>query len=378
MGGDLNLKKSWHPVLMSNQRKVWEQQSKALEERKKTDALLKERAEERQMEELQRMEEAVGGKTRLGRMDWMYSGPAAGEKGTTEEMEGYLLGKRRLDGLIKKDVEEKKDVASNGSAANVVGMGVVAPNARDIAAKLKEDPLLAIKNRELSIVQAGLQERERATKRRAEKEAKRGKERGHRHHRHHERSRSPRRRSDGYRDDYDRRQNSHHRHHHRTRSYSRSASRSRSPPPRRRRGNDSSDSRSRSPLPQKDSRYRDRQQGRRSGYRGFSRSRSQSPRRSNGGKYRNGDSHETRYRQRSPLARTRSPPRKTSDEQDERARKLAAMQAHASSMEDERRQRLNDADRKDEKDHQDNERGRSEKGRFVGDLRRKELDRISD
>lgn len=207
MGGDLNLKKSWHPVLMSNQRKVWEQEHKALEERKKTDALLKERAEERQMEELRQIEEAAGGKSRFQRMDWMYSGPAAGEKGTTEEMEGYLLGKTRLDGLIKGNFDEKKDV-SNGTAANGAVAGIAAPNTRDLAAKMREDPLLAIKSREISIMQTELQDRERAAKRRAGKEAKRGKERRHRHHRHHarsrSRSRSPRRKSDGYRDDYDR------------------------------------------------------------------------------------------------------------------------------------------------------------------------------
>jgi hypothetical protein len=41
MGGDLNLKKSWHPVLMSNQKRVWAEENKALEERKKTDQVLK-------------------------------------------------------------------------------------------------------------------------------------------------------------------------------------------------------------------------------------------------------------------------------------------------------------------------------------------------
>ncbi|KAH0143149.1 hypothetical protein KCU67_g13689, partial [Aureobasidium melanogenum] len=92
MGGDLNLKKSWHPVLMSNQKRVWEEEKKALDERKKIDQVLKERAEERQIQELQQMQEAAGGKKRVDRVDWMYGGPADGQKGTTEEMEAYLLG----------------------------------------------------------------------------------------------------------------------------------------------------------------------------------------------------------------------------------------------------------------------------------------------
>src|SRR5690348_2376766 len=101
MGGDLNLKKSWHPVLMSNQKKVWEEEQKALEERKKIDQIMKERAEERQIQELEDLQAAAGGAKRQARVDWMYSGPSTGEAGTTEEMEGYLLGKRRIDGLLK-------------------------------------------------------------------------------------------------------------------------------------------------------------------------------------------------------------------------------------------------------------------------------------
>ncbi|KAI9655823.1 MAG: RNA-splicing factor [Bathelium mastoideum] len=379
MGGDLNLKKSWHPHLMSNQRKVWEQEHKALEERKKTDAMLKERAEERQIQELQQMEEAAGGKKRVNRVDWMYGGPAAGEKGTTEEMEGYLLGKRRLDGLIKKEVGEKKDV-SKANPTNGGGMGVATLNARDIAAKAKEDPMLAIKSQELSIMQAALQEKERAAQRRAEKEAKRGSDRKHRHRKRRDRSRSPRRRSDGYHDDYDRSSRSHRRrHHHRARSYSRSPSFSRTPsPPRRRHREYSSESRSGSPLPQKGDRYRDSREDRRRDYRSFSRSRSRSPRRSNSEKHRNESRRENRFRQRSPPIRTRSPPPRKGDDAEDRARKLAVMQANASSMEDQRRQRLEKADRMDEEERQKDERSRTDNGRFVGDLRRKELDRMRD
>ena len=36
MGGDLNLKKSWHPALMTNQKRVWEEEKKALDERKRS------------------------------------------------------------------------------------------------------------------------------------------------------------------------------------------------------------------------------------------------------------------------------------------------------------------------------------------------------
>lgn len=200
----------------------YEQEHQALEERKKTDALLKERAEERQMEELQQMEEAASGTQRKHRVEWMYAGPAAGDKGTTEEMEKYLLGSKRLDSLIQKEVKEKKSVPNEG-AVSVGGMGMPALNTRDIAAKASQDPLLEIKSQELSIMQAALRGEERAAKRRAEQDARRDRERRHRHHRRHERersrSRSPRRRSD--RDDHDRSRRSHRRHRHRSQSYSR-------------------------------------------------------------------------------------------------------------------------------------------------------------
>jgi hypothetical protein len=115
MGGDLNLKKSWHTGLLSNQRRVWEEEKKALDERKKIDQIMKERAEERQIQELQDLQEAAGGKKRLNRVDWMYAGPAAGQTGTTEEMEGYLLGKRRIDQLLKKEESTLKKGAGEES-----------------------------------------------------------------------------------------------------------------------------------------------------------------------------------------------------------------------------------------------------------------------
>ncbi|KAK5166780.1 RNA-splicing factor [Oleoguttula sp. CCFEE 6159] len=153
MGGDLNLKKSWHPVLMSNQRKVWEEEKKALDERKKIDQIMKERAEERQIQELQQMQEAAGGKKRANRVEWMYSGPSAGQTGTTEEMEGYLLGRRRLDGLVK---NTENDSLKKGAATGKEGFQALqnANTLRDTAAKVREDPMLAIKRQEQAAYEA--------------------------------------------------------------------------------------------------------------------------------------------------------------------------------------------------------------------------------
>src|SRR5271156_6573808 len=131
MGGDLNLKKSWHPVLMSNQRRVWEEERKALEERKRIDQMMKERQEERQILELQQLQEAAGGKKRQARVDWMYSGPARGQAGTTEEMEAYLLGKRRIDGLIKGTENQRLEKSAKEDSFMVLQN---ANTARDTAA----------------------------------------------------------------------------------------------------------------------------------------------------------------------------------------------------------------------------------------------------
>lgn len=192
MGGDLNLKKSWHPVLMSNQRRVWEEEQKALEERKRIEQMVKERQEERQIQELQGMQEAAGGKKRLNRVDWMYNGPSSGQAGTTEEMEGYLLGKRRIDGLIKGT--ENKKLEKTASQDSFMALQH-ANTLKDTAAKIREDPMLAIKRQEQATFEAMLND---PVKRRIflkttgqdipVKEKERKHRKHHHHHHHHQRS----------------------------------------------------------------------------------------------------------------------------------------------------------------------------------------------
>ncbi|POS84136.1 hypothetical protein EPUL_003805, partial [Erysiphe pulchra] len=114
---------------------------KALEERKRTEQRIKELKEERAKEEIQSKLEAAGSRKRVDRVDWMYQSPANGQVGTTEEMEGYLLGKRRIDHLIKGDEKKKAREASVHSV-------------RDTNAKIREDPLLAIKKQEQAAYEA--------------------------------------------------------------------------------------------------------------------------------------------------------------------------------------------------------------------------------
>lgn len=270
MGGDLNLKKSWHPLLMSNQKRVWEEEQKALDERKRIEQMMKERQEERNLQEIQEIQEAAGGTKRAQRVEWMYNGQSAGDQGgTTEEMEGYLLGKRRIDGLIK-GTENKK--LEKGAAEESFMALQHANTARDTAAKIREDPMLAIKQKEQAAYEALMNDP--VSRRRLLKEAgqdikpKEKKRHEHRHLHHHrsnrdDRHRSRRDRNDRdhqssrkrrYSDEYDRddrqvrRRLDEDRHHHRRRSDSYS---SRSPSPYRRRRSPSlyQSKRSRSPSP---------------------------------------------------------------------------------------------------------------------------------
>ena len=263
-GGDLNLKKSWHPVLMSNQRRVWEEEKKALDERKRIDQMMKERQEERNIQEIQEMQEAAGGTKRAQRVEWMYSGPSAGQTGTTEEMEGYLLGKRRIDGLIKGTENKKLEKASTEDSFMALQN---ANTVRDTAAKIREDPMLAIKQREQAAYEALMNDP--VSRRRLLKEAghdmkpkEKERRRKHRHHHHYDRDddhhhNSRRRRTDEEerssrkRRKYDEEDRYHRRSYHdsRRRSESSTYSRSSTPPRHRRSPSPYTPRRSRSPSP---------------------------------------------------------------------------------------------------------------------------------
>ncbi|KIW13002.1 hypothetical protein PV08_08189 [Exophiala spinifera] len=339
MGGDLNLKKSWHPSLMTNQKKVWEEEKRALDERKKIDQIMKERAEEREIEELQALQEAAGGKKRQQRVEWMYSGPSSGQLGTTEEMEGYLLGKRRIDGLLKGTENEKLQKPTTTDSFMAVQN---ANNLRDTAAKIREDPMLAIKKQEQAAYEAMMND---PVKRRLLMKAAGGgdqdgerehKRRKHRHHHRHREDRDRHEKSRSHRDDDDDDRHGRSRHR-RRRSRTPSESRSRSPP--RRVERPRSRSRSRSPY-----------QKRHSYASGDRRPRSRSRPPSYSPPRRNGHGNGVRKMQswhssRSDRRRTPSPRRGREndvDDQEDRAAKLAAMQQDANNLDEQREQRLAD------------------------------------
>nr|POF05456.1 pre-mrna-splicing factor cwc25 [Quercus suber] len=404
MGGDLNLKKSWHPSIMSNQKRVWAEENKALEERKKTDQFLKERAEERQIHELERLQEAAGGKKRVDRVDWMYNGPSAGESGTggvSEEMEGYLLGKRRLDGLVKRSETEnlKKDAAEDGFMSSG---GQNANTLRDTATKVANDPMLAIKKQEQAAYEAMMQDPEQR-KRLLQAAGQlpdgdsREKTHGRRRDDDRERRHKHKHRDDRHRDDYHRSKRSRHDHHEdrssrrrhyhderetrakehrsrRERSYSQS--RSRSPPRRSYRRTNHSRSRSRSPMRRnkdaasRDYRRRSYPSPRRSS---SSRSESRSPfrhDRERKPKYqREHHSPDRRSIKKNPNATPEDIEADLQKSDKERAEKLAAMQSDASELESARQDRLAAIAEKEAKQKLEDDQKRSNQGRFVSGVR---------
>ena len=385
MGGDLNLKKSWHPVLMSNQRKVWEEEKKALDARKRTDQRIKELKEERAKEEIQNKLEAAGSRKRIDRVDWMYQGPSSGQAGTTEEMEGYLLGKRRIDGLIKGDDHKKLEK----KAAEDSFMALQHANTlRDTASKVREDPMLAIKKQEQAAYEAMMND---PIKRRQmlavigggeEKSKKEKKHRRHRH-RHRDDSDDERRHKRRRRDDEERESGS--RREHRSRR-ERSYSDSRSPSPNRRRSNDydrkerssrseyrkrrsPSTDRSRSPTPER----------RRQSYPSTRDDRDRRSDRPRDDRYRD-DRPRDRYQdsRRYPDERSnKGPPRYSNrsngnskdevsveEKEAERQRKLAAMQQDASTLDEDREKRLAVLAEKEKADREAEDASRAKSARY--------------
>ena len=157
----------------------------------------------------------------------MYSTPATGGGPSANDLEDYLLGKKRVDKILTGDENDKVSlllVSRNAMTNPYSKVGAshkafiatqFANTARDTAAKVREDPLLAIKQQEQAAYQAlmsnplrlkQLQEKNGIKVKKDKKEKKKHKDKGkHRsddrspeRSRYRSRSRSPRRSRDDY------------------------------------------------------------------------------------------------------------------------------------------------------------------------------------
>ncbi|GAB1296755.1 Pre-mRNA-splicing factor CWC25 homolog [Apodemus speciosus] len=179
-GGDLNLKKSWHPQTLRNVEKVWKAEQKHEAERKKIEELQRELREERAREEMQRYAEDVGAvknivlrakktshihnvvnhqipfgtrdqtqglkhvRKKEEKLDWMYQGP-----GGMVNRDEYLLG-RPIDKYVFEKMEERE--AGCSSETGLLPGSIFAPSGAnsllDMASKIREDPLFIIRKKE--------------------------------------------------------------------------------------------------------------------------------------------------------------------------------------------------------------------------------------
>lgn len=152
-GGDLNLKKSWHPSTMKNIEKVWKAEQQQSQEKKKIAELKKEIEIEKDREDIKKyaMEQGVIGKKDNKKLDWMYKGP-----NQLINREEYLLG-RPIDKSFEQMVQTEKVVELNHTPRNHVEHECIPPSLRsfsgneqvDLVRKIQEDPLYAIKKKEI-------------------------------------------------------------------------------------------------------------------------------------------------------------------------------------------------------------------------------------
>ncbi|KAH0563809.1 pre-mRNA-splicing factor CWC25 homolog [Cotesia glomerata] len=152
-GGDLNLKKSWHPSTMKNMEKVWKAQQQDNQEKKKIAELKRDIELERDKEDLTKyaMEQGTIEKKNDKKLDWMYKGPQQ-----SINREDYLTGKK-IDKTFEQFAIAEKNLERNKLPSNHVEYDCAPPSLRflsgneqvDLAKKLQEDPLFAIKKKEM-------------------------------------------------------------------------------------------------------------------------------------------------------------------------------------------------------------------------------------
>lgn len=132
-GGDLNLKKSWHPLTRRNLEIVWTLEQEQAKEKQKFDQLRKEKELEREAEHLKRIYETSGEKVeRPQRLEWMYSG-----------------GLHQMQNADPSGASQHLATKVAKAAGNVERRSLFKTGSRvDIEAKLREDPLFTVKRME--------------------------------------------------------------------------------------------------------------------------------------------------------------------------------------------------------------------------------------
>ncbi|XP_050451744.1 pre-mRNA-splicing factor CWC25 homolog [Cataglyphis hispanica] len=152
-GGDLNLKKSWHPSTMKNMEKVKKAEQQNNQENKRIAELKRQIEMEKDREDMTKyaMEQGVIEKKDEKKLDWMYKGP--NEMVSREE---YLLG-RPVDKAFEQMQQAEKETELIKAPKNHVEYECIPPSLRffsgneqvDLVRKMQEDPLYTIKKKEM-------------------------------------------------------------------------------------------------------------------------------------------------------------------------------------------------------------------------------------
>ncbi|GBL48654.1 hypothetical_protein [Candidozyma auris] len=155
MPGDLNLKKSWNPALVKNQKKVWEKEQEALKELKAIKERSKEIEREREKEEMIRLQygddlDAIpqDKKIELSKLGWMYQAKPNKEAGKLNESgfreveEDFLSKQTDIEQLVRSNVGAKKQRNKETTALDRINSIGKAPVS---SSSLSDDPLLAIR-----------------------------------------------------------------------------------------------------------------------------------------------------------------------------------------------------------------------------------------
>jgi len=126
---------------MRHMEKVWLAEQRAASEDKKMAELRQELAEEREMEALRKAHENATGIKKSERVDFLYSEPLLNEPSADD----YLLGTKYKDKAGDNDV---KNVQSKPGSLWLDQPALTSDSIQDKRAKIREDPLFAIKKEE--------------------------------------------------------------------------------------------------------------------------------------------------------------------------------------------------------------------------------------
>jgi hypothetical protein len=179
-------KKSWHVTTLKNVEQVWKAEQAERIEAKKTKMLQKQLADERTLDELRSMR----GDSKASGLEWMRAAPTQ-----QTSAEDYLTGKVKAPEVDKDDYAKMKESGAAGSLLTPQSSGVAATaNVRDMVRKIREDPVMLIKQKEKEAREALLSNPVMLARLKAELELRKqqeekssGRSDGHRHHhrRHH-------------------------------------------------------------------------------------------------------------------------------------------------------------------------------------------------